>query len=103
MSKKNLVNDLIAINPKNQIFVDEFTKLIKLIYTENSLSTIEKKTIQINNFRIASFKKSKIQLQSLNLLLMMHLKLLVFQDLVKALLIELNKLSLTDFYPKLKN
>jgi DNA polymerase/3'-5' exonuclease PolX len=58
MSKKNLkIDNLTSLNPKNQIFVNEFIKLINLIQTENSLLT-DKSQIQTNNFRIASFKKS---------------------------------------------
>ncbi len=58
MSKKNLkIDNLTSLNPKNQIFVNEFAKLINLIQIENSLQT-DKSVIQINNFRIASFKKS---------------------------------------------
>lgn len=58
MSKKNLkIDNLTSLNPKNQIFVNEFIKLINLIQTENSLLT-DKTQIQTNNFRIASFKKS---------------------------------------------
>lgn len=58
MSKKNLKFDnLTSLNPKNQIFVNEFAKLINLIQTENSLIS-DKTQIQTNNFRIASFKKS---------------------------------------------
>jgi DNA polymerase/3'-5' exonuclease PolX len=58
MSKKNLKIDILtSLNPKNQIFINEFVKLINLIQTENSLLT-DKSQIQINNFRITSFKKS---------------------------------------------
>jgi DNA polymerase/3'-5' exonuclease PolX len=57
MSKKNLkIQFLTALNPLNQIFINEFTKLTNLIKTSNTLET-DKSTIQTNNFRIASFKK----------------------------------------------
>jgi len=58
MSKKNLKTSILtALNPKNQIFVNEFAKLINLIQMENSLIS-DKSQILTNNFRISSFKKS---------------------------------------------
>jgi len=57
MSKKNLKNQFLpALNPKNQIFINELTKLVNMILIANSI-TSDKSLIQTNNFRIASFKK----------------------------------------------
>lgn len=57
MSKKTVENQfLTALNPSNQIFINEFTKLINLIKISNTIES-NKSTIQTNNFRIANFKK----------------------------------------------
>lgn len=57
MSKKNLkIQFLTALNPSNQIFINEFTKLVNLIKISNT-SESDKTIIQTNNFKIASFKK----------------------------------------------
>jgi DNA polymerase/3'-5' exonuclease PolX len=57
MSKKNLkIQYLTALNPKNQIFINELTSLVNMIQIENSIAS-DKSLIQTNNFKIASFKK----------------------------------------------
>lgn len=57
MSKKNLkIQFLPALNPKNQIFINELTKLVHMIQIANTL-TSDKKLVQTNNFRIGSFSK----------------------------------------------
>ena len=60
MSKKNSnLKNLTATNPKNQKFVDEFSKLINLISSENTIIS-DKKKIQVNNFRIRNLNKNLI-------------------------------------------
>jgi DNA polymerase beta len=101
MNKKT-TNILNVINPKNQIFVDELIKLVKLIQIENSIIGTEKKTIQINNFRISSFNKTINLIAKFKVALITASQLIGIPGFGKGTIDRINQIIINGFLPEVK-
>jgi DNA polymerase/3'-5' exonuclease PolX len=102
MSKKNAKIDILSANNyQNQKFVDEFIKLINLIKLENTITT-DKKTIQVNTFRIANLKKNLLAMSKFKVTINNVAQLVGLPGFGKGTLSRINEILIKGYLSEVK-